>query len=89
MYNANNNRSVMFYGGLGLKETRTYRKHYSADGAMEIKENTQTGAIEFVTYIGGDGYSAPVVYKKAYSSVGATQEQTLYLHRDYQAVSWL
>jgi len=84
VYNANNNRSVMFYGGLGLKETRTYRKHYSADGSMEIKENTQTGAIEFVTYIGGDGYSAPVVYKKAYSSVGATQEQTLYLHRDYQ-----
>ncbi|QOG04745.1 RHS repeat domain-containing protein [Flavobacterium sp. MDT1-60] len=84
VYNAHNNRSVMFYGGLGLKETRTYRKHYSADGTMEIKENTQTGAIEFVTYIGGDGYSAPVVYKKAYSNVGAIQEQTLYLHRDYQ-----
>ncbi|WP_264536252.1 RHS repeat-associated core domain-containing protein [Flavobacterium sp. N1736] len=84
VYNANNNRSVMFYGGLGLKETRTYRKHYSADGAMEIKENTQTGAIEFVTYIGGDGYSAPVVYKKLYSNIGAAQEQTLYLHRDYQ-----
>lgn len=84
VYNDNNDRSVMFYGGLGLKETRTYRKHYSADGAMEIKENTQTGAIEFVTYIGGDGYSAPVVYKKEYSSAGAIQEQTLYLHRDYQ-----
>ncbi|MFH6989423.1 RHS repeat-associated core domain-containing protein [Flavobacterium collinsii] len=84
VYNDNNNRSVMFYGGLGLKEIRTYRKHYSADGAMEIKENTQTGAVEFVTYIGGDGYSAPVVYKKTYSSVGAVQEQTLYLHRDYQ-----
>lgn len=84
VYNDNNDRSVMFYGGLGLKETRTYRKHYNADGSVEIKENTQTGAVEFVTYIGGDGYSAPVVYKKAYSSVGAIQEQTLYLHRDYQ-----
>jgi RHS repeat-associated protein len=84
VYNDNNDRSVMFYGGLGLKETRTYRKHYSADGVMEIKENTQTGAIEFVTYIAGDGYSAPVLYKKAYSSAGVTQEQTLYLHRDYQ-----
>lgn len=84
VYNDNNDRSVMFYGGLGLKETRTYRKHYSADGAMEIKQNTQTGAIEFVTYINGDGYSAPVVYKKSYSGVGAIQEQTLYLHRDYQ-----
>lgn len=84
VYNDNNHRSVMFYGGLGLKETRTYRKHYSADGSMEVKENTQTGAIEFVTYIGGDGYSAPVVYKKSYSNIGTTQEQTLYLHRDYQ-----
>ncbi|WP_426486240.1 RHS repeat domain-containing protein [Flavobacterium sp. 2] len=84
VYNASNNRSIMFYGGLGLKETRIYRKHYSADGSMEIKENTQTGAIEFVNYIAGDGYSAPVVYKKTYNSIGAIQEQTLYLHRDYQ-----
>jgi len=84
VYNADNSRSVMFYGGLGLKETRTYRKHYSFEGSMEIKENTQTGAIEFVTYVDGDGYSAPAVYKKTYSSVGAVQEQTLYLHRDYQ-----
>lgn len=84
VYNDNNDRSVMFYGGLGLKETRTYRKHYSADGSMEIKENTQTGEVEFVTYIGGDGYSAAVVSKKTYSSIGTTQEQTLYLHRDYQ-----
>jgi RHS repeat-associated protein len=50
---------------------------------MEIKENTQTGEVEFVTYI-GNGYSASVVSKKTYSSVGATQEQTLYLQRDYQ-----
>jgi RHS repeat-associated protein len=84
VYNDNNNRSVMFYGGLGLKQTRTYRKHYSADGTMEIKENTQTGALEFVTYVGGDGYAAPVVSKKTYDSTGASQEQTLYLHRDYQ-----
>nr|WP_229335293.1 RHS repeat-associated core domain-containing protein [Flavobacterium sp. ALJ2] len=51
---------------------------------MEIKENTQTGAVEFVTYIGGDGYSAPVVYKKTDDNSGTAQEQTLYLHRDYQ-----
>ncbi|MCM0666904.1 RHS repeat-associated core domain-containing protein [Flavobacterium tyrosinilyticum] len=84
VYNADDSRSVMFYGGLGLKETRTYRKHYSAEGYMEIKENTQTGAIEFVTYADGDGYSASIVYKKTYSSEGAVQEQILYLHRDYQ-----
>ncbi|CAH8281860.1 RHS repeat-associated protein [Mariniflexile fucanivorans] len=78
-YNDNNSRSTMFYGGLQTdKLQRQYRKHYSADGSMEIKHNTVTGAVEFVTYIGGDGYTAPVVLK----SDGTTQEY-LYLHRDY------
>ena len=78
-YNHMNNRSSMFYGGLQTdKMQRQYHKHYSADGSMEIKHNTVTGEVEFVTYVGGDGYSAPVVLK----SDGATQEY-LYLHRDY------
>ena len=51
---------------------------------MEIKQNIQTGEIEFVTYLGGDGYSAPVVYKKTFDTAGNAQEQMLYLHRDYQ-----
>ncbi|TRX35949.1 RHS repeat-associated core domain-containing protein [Flavobacterium restrictum] len=84
-YNDNNDRSVMFYGSLDVdKNLRPNRKYYSADGTMEIKENTKTGAIEFITYLGGDGYSAPVVYKKTYPSTGTPQEQILYLHRDYQ-----
>ncbi len=78
-YNQLGNRSSMFYGGLQTDKTqRQYRKHYSADGSMEIKHNTATGAVEFVTYIGGDGYTASVVLK----SDGTTQEY-LYLHRDY------
>ncbi|MFH6945048.1 RHS repeat-associated core domain-containing protein [Flavobacterium sp. FlaQc-50] len=79
-YNDGNDRSSMFYGGLQAdKLLRTYRKHYSADGTMEVKQNMVTGAIEFVTYIGGDGYTAPIVLK----SDGTTQNY-LYLHRDYQ-----
>jgi RHS repeat-associated protein len=79
-YNDGNDRSTIFYGGLeDDKLLRQYRKHYSADGTMEIKQNTTTGAVEFVTYIGGDGYSAPIVLK----SDGETQNY-LYLHRDYQ-----
>jgi RHS repeat-associated protein len=79
-YNDGNDRSTMFYGGLeDDKLLRQYRKHYSTDGTMEIKQNTATGAVEFVTYIGGDGYSAPIVLK----SDGTTQNY-LYLHRDYQ-----
>lgn len=79
-YNDGNDRSSMFYGGQQSdKLLRTFRKHYSADGTMEVKHNIVTGAVEFVTYIGGDGYSAPVVLK----SDGTTQNY-LYLHRDYQ-----
>jgi RHS repeat-associated protein len=78
-YNDGNDRTAMFYGGLGTKETRRYRKYYSADGSMEIKLDTQNYATEFVTYIGGDGYSAPLLVK----SDGITQNY-LYLHRDYQ-----
>jgi RHS repeat-associated protein len=70
----------MFYGGLqNEKLLRTFRKHYSGDGTIEIKQNINSGSIEFVIYIGGDGYTAPVVLK----SDGVTQNY-LYLHRDYQ-----
>ncbi|MDP5202034.1 RHS repeat-associated core domain-containing protein [Flavobacterium sp. DG2-3] len=79
-YNEGNDRSSMFYGSLANdKLQRTYRKHYSADGTMEVKHNIATGEIEFVTYIGGDGYSAPVVLKS-----NGTAQNYLYLHRDYQ-----
>lgn len=79
-YNYANDRSTMYYGGLQNDKTlRQYRKMYSDDGSMEVKRDMVTGAVEFITYIGGDGYSAPVVLK----SDGTTQEY-LYLHRDYQ-----
>jgi RHS repeat-associated protein len=80
VYNDNNQRSTMFYGSLDATKTaRPLRKHYSGDGTMEIKENINTNEVEFVTYIGGDGYSAPAVVK----SDGNTQNY-LYLQRDYQ-----
>jgi RHS repeat-associated protein len=79
-YNDDNNRSAMFYGGLqDDKSMRTNRKYYSSDGSMEIKYNKGALATEFITYIGGDGYTAPIVLK----SDGITQNY-LYLHRDYQ-----
>ncbi|MFV7235206.1 RHS repeat-associated core domain-containing protein [Flavobacterium sp. ZB4R12] len=79
-YNDGNDRSAMFYGSLDVdKLLRPNRKYYSGDGTMEIKYNKNTGATEFVTYIGGDGYSAPLIIK----SDGTTQNY-LYLHRDYQ-----
>ncbi|CAD0007102.1 FG-GAP-like repeat-containing protein [Flavobacterium chungangense] len=79
-YNDDNQRSTMYYGSLEDKELRPLRKHYAADGSMEIKQNTKTGEIEFVTYIAGDGYSAPIAVK----SDGVNPANYLYLHRDYQ-----
>lgn len=78
-YNIFESRRVMYYGGLETDKTqRRYRKYYSGIGGMELKEDTETGNLEFITYLGGDAYSAPVVLK----SDGTTQE-FLYLHRDY------
>ncbi|TCN53076.1 hypothetical protein D0809_20975 [Flavobacterium circumlabens] len=80
-YNNDNQRSTMYYGGFQQnKILRPLRKHYSADGTMEIKENIATGSVEFVTYVGGDGYDAPIAVK----SNGTSANQFLYLHRDYQ-----
>jgi RHS repeat-associated protein len=79
-YNGSNSRTAMFYGGLQIdKLQRPLRKYYSGDGTMEIKQNIVTDVFEFVTYIGGDGYTAPMVVR----SNGATQDY-LYLQRDYQ-----
>jgi RHS repeat-associated protein len=79
-YNDGNDRSSIFYGGLQTdKLSRSYQKHYSADGTMEVKQNTVTGEVEFLTYIGGDGYSAPLVLKS-----NGTAQNYLYLLRDYQ-----
>ena len=53
----------MYYGGLESdKLLRSKRKFYDSEGTMEIKYN-RGGGTEFITYIGGDGYSAPVVLK--------------------------
>ena len=80
-YNDNNGRTAIFYGNLqDDKLKRPYRKYYSADGSMEIKENIVTGVLDFITYIGGDGYSAPIAVK----SDGSSNQKYLYLQRDYQ-----
>ena len=79
IYNMNNSRSTMYYGSLEAdKLSRRFRKHYAADGSMEIKQDMVNGTVEFITYIGGDAYSAPIILK----SDGTTQ-QYMYLHRDY------
>jgi RHS repeat-associated protein len=85
-YNPFEKRSVMYYGNTSVdKLSKPYRKYYSADGSMEIKaifapsDTSTPTSVEFMTYIGGDAYTAAAVLK----SDGTTQNY-FYLHRDYQ-----
>lgn len=85
-YNVFQQRSIMYYGNTSTdKLTKPYRRLYNADGSMEITatfapgNNSTPASVEFLTYIGGTAYTAPVVLK----SDGASQNY-FYLHRDYQ-----
>ena len=80
-YNAFEKRSNVFYGNTNAdKNQRPLRKHYSFDGSMEIKYNSQTNTTEFVTFIGGDAYNAPLIH---YSKGSSSTEEFKFLHRDY------
>lgn len=81
-YNAGQGRATMFWGDTNTDRLlRPYRRHYSQDGSMEITWEKTTGKTTFVTYVGGDGYSAPAIYRSEQSS--STVAEYLYLHRDY------
>ncbi|GEP50178.1 hypothetical protein FNO01nite_08500 [Flavobacterium noncentrifugens] len=81
-YNAMEDRSVMYYGSNNAnKLLRPTRKYYSSDGSMEIKY-ALTGETEFVLYLGGDAYSAPLLVKSdGVNPINANNNY--YLHRDY------
>lgn len=80
LYNATDDRSVMFFGGLQPdKLLRQFRKHYSADGSMEVKQDLSNNIIDFVIYIGGDAYNAPLFLKS-----DGTNQNYFYIHRDFQ-----
>lgn len=82
-YNAFMGRSDMFYGDTENDiYQRNNRKHYSHDGSMEISYDKDSNSTLFVTYIGGDAYSAPAIWRSEQKS-GAVDNNYYYLHRDY------
>ncbi|WP_159291864.1 RHS repeat-associated core domain-containing protein, partial [Tenacibaculum maritimum] len=82
-YNAFLQRSHRFYGGFEEDVLqRNKRKHYSFDGSMEISHDVASGDTSFVTFIGGDAYSAPVIWKSENTSQGVVSD-FYYLHRDH------
>lgn len=79
-YNDGNDRATMYYGGLEEnKLERPYRKFYSAIMPAEITYNVNENSSNIVLYLGGDGYTAPLVLKS-----NKETEDYLFLHRDYQ-----
>ncbi len=75
------NRSHAYYGGNEEdKSARRYQKYYSAIASVEIEEDKQ-GNTKLITYIGGDAYTAPIVYIKQTKTGEANGYH--YLHRDY------
>lgn len=82
-YNAFKSRSSMFYGDEEADiDQRKLQKHYSWDGSMEITYDKDNNTTTFVSYLGGDAYSAPAILKKEYNGT-TSQEDIYYLHRDY------
>jgi len=77
-YNIFQQRTKTIYdrqgGGVYNKE-----KYFTYDGNVEIKRNIATNQTEILTFIGGDGYSSPVIYK-----TNGTTSGFEYLHRDNQ-----
>ncbi len=83
-YNAFMGRSHMYYGDTNSSILlRNNRKHYSSDGSMEISYDTTSGITTFVTYVGGDAYSAPAIWRSVQNSLGNNNGEYYYLHRDY------
>ncbi|WP_209404957.1 FG-GAP-like repeat-containing protein [Pseudozobellia sp. WGM2] len=81
-YNDGMDRAHMFYGDTQTdKLLRRYRRHYSGDGSMEITWDKNTGKTTFVTYMGGDAYTAPTIYRS--EQAASTNAEYQYLHRDY------
>lgn len=81
-YNAFMERSHMFYGDTQSDILqRKNRKHYSYDGSMEISYDSDLNKTTFVTYIGGDAYTAHAIWHS--DQVSGATENYFYLHRDY------
>lgn len=80
-YNASQGRAAMYWGGTQEdKLQRRYRRYYSADGSMEITQDLMSNKTTFVTYLGGDAYTAPAIWRSEQTS---TTEGIFYLFRDY------
>ena len=77
----NSNKITFSYNFMQQRSSMSYDfyiKQYCADGSMGIKYNLKSYEVEFITYSGGDGYTAPLLVK-----IDGTTQNNFYLHRDH------
>ncbi len=83
-YNPGLGRSHAYYGNEEENfEDRKYHKHYSSIFPGEVVENREQGTTKFITYLGGDAYSAVAAQIKITKGQNIEYNSINYLHRDY------
>jgi len=81
-YSHDGHRQEVWYGGEDEDKTkRKYHKTYSRIAPIELVRDTENNTQKFLTYLGGDAYSAPVVHVKDTRANSPNGHH--YLHRDY------
>ena len=81
-YDTDGHRYEAWYGGEDPdRDDRDYHKSYSRIAPMEIVRDQEAGTAKFLTYVGGDAYTAPMVHVK--DTDNANNNGYHYLHRDY------
>jgi RHS repeat-associated protein len=76
------NRTNAYYGGSQTdKSSRQFHKQYSSIIPVEMVEDKTANTIKIVSYIGGDGYTAPIAHIKKTGNNAIDEYH--FLHRDY------
>ena len=77
-------RSHAYYGNEKSKKSeRRFHKHYASIFPGEIVEDRQKHTAKWITYLGGDAYSAPAASVEIRKGAEVVQSGLVYLHRDY------
>ncbi|MBP2831950.1 VCBS repeat-containing protein [Aquimarina sp. U1-2] len=83
-YNPSLGRSHAYYGNEEEDaEDRKYHKHYSSIFPGEVVENKENSTAKFITYLGGDAYTAVAAQIKVTKGQNVEYNSINYLHRDY------
>ncbi len=83
-YGIGQQRTNAYYGGLDQDKTkRRFHKIYSTIMPYEIVHDKQKGTYKFISFNGGDAYSAPMVRIQKFTNNSSEGIKLYYLQRDH------